>query len=354
MEEKCGFAGNSDMYGLGIRAGFYLQWYGSILASWIAKSEVPSLRISNLMFVFATFLALILHTTKGTIRPVEIYITLLLTFGGYLYLVPVFLWRVLTGFKAQWDPTRFPQVRMGKLYSALNFILLLAVSGFQLWFWVMDAKRVEYVGCPRYGFFFWRIRLDLTSFVVGNLAFHIALLCLCLAFLGLALTKHIGCWGEQSNVKITQVSTQDTFQRMLTCVRPHRKFVLRVIRTICNICVASVVLIATELTIFWNGINGVAEISSVGQLIPFVIGIEMVLAVLYAAWFGETADSVPSSDSAESVTRFPDLAIQQIDYRRSGPSAPTSGPPSPPIWLTIRNAEVRERDQPLQYRSGLA
>jgi hypothetical protein len=83
----CGFDGNADMYGVGIRVGFYLQWYSCILASWISRVEVPSMRISNLMFVSATFLATIIQTVENRVRPVEIYIFLLLTFGGYLYLV---------------------------------------------------------------------------------------------------------------------------------------------------------------------------------------------------------------------------------------------------------------------------
>jgi hypothetical protein len=84
---SCGFDGNADMYGVGIRVGFYLQWYSCILASWISRVEVPSMRIANLMFVSATFLAMIIQTFENKIRPVEIYISLLLTFGGYLYLV---------------------------------------------------------------------------------------------------------------------------------------------------------------------------------------------------------------------------------------------------------------------------
>lgn len=96
----------------------------------------------------------------------------------------------------------------------------------------------------------------------------------------------------------------------LTGYSPERKFALRIIRTLCNICVATAVVIATERTILWNGISDVDEISSTGQLIPFVVGIEMFIRVLYASWFEETADS---NNSAESITRFPDLAIQEID-----------------------------------------
>ncbi|KAF2639521.1 hypothetical protein P280DRAFT_402131 [Massarina eburnea CBS 473.64] len=89
----CKFEANSDMYGLGIRLAYYLQWYGMILASWIAPSEVKSLAFSNDIFVAATFLALIIETAGHVdrIQPVEIYIVLLLTFGAYIALVPIYL-----------------------------------------------------------------------------------------------------------------------------------------------------------------------------------------------------------------------------------------------------------------------
>jgi hypothetical protein len=58
----------------------------------------------------------------------------------------------------------------------------------------------------------------------------------------------------------------------------------------------------------------VADISSAGQLIPLVIGIEMFIRVLYTAWTGEGKDSgaVDDSSIAESLTNFPDIAIQEL------------------------------------------
>lgn len=51
---SCKFKGNADMYGLGIRLAFYLQWLGSIFAAWIARSEVSDLAFSNAVFISAT------------------------------------------------------------------------------------------------------------------------------------------------------------------------------------------------------------------------------------------------------------------------------------------------------------
>ena len=68
----CTFTGNTDMYGLGIRIGFYLQWFGTILALCVARGEVQGMRLSNSLFVASTFLALIIQTEQNNLKPVEI------------------------------------------------------------------------------------------------------------------------------------------------------------------------------------------------------------------------------------------------------------------------------------------
>lgn len=50
---------------------------------------------------------------------------------------------------------------------------------------------------------------------------------------------------------------------------------------------ATVVVMATELTISWNGIEGVGQISSAGQTIPMIIGIGHVARILYIWIFGD-------------------------------------------------------------------
>ena len=204
----CGFEGNTDMYGLGIRIGFYLQWFGTIIANWIARSEVEGLRFSNSLFVFATFLALVIQTIKNTLKPVEIYIILLLTFGGYLWFVPLFLWRGITCSDPRFDPSRFPKVENTRMFSALNFLLLLVVSAFQLWFWFHEVPILS-AGedtCPEYGFLFSKIRLNEVGFVAINALLYLTLLLSCAVILWFSLAKLLGIRPEDEPVKISYVS----------------------------------------------------------------------------------------------------------------------------------------------------
>jgi hypothetical protein len=197
----CGFSGNSDMYSLGIRVGFYLQWYSVLLASYLASKcaskglqstnesylaladETNGLRFSNALFVLATFIALVINTARdsSSLQVVEVYIILLLTFGAYAYLVPLQLWRLATRYNPRWDPSRFPSVVTSWMYCLLYYLLLIAVSSFQLWFWFVQVPQLSHTPeCPEYGFFFAQIRLNEAAFRGLNIAVHLGIMVSCL------------------------------------------------------------------------------------------------------------------------------------------------------------------------------
>jgi hypothetical protein len=193
----CNFNGNSDMYGLGIRLGFYLQWFAGVLANLLVegkdrerraamKDEVKGVRFTLALFVAATFLALLIQTIVDVrnLQVVDVYVTLLLTFGAYLSLIPIYLWRIVTCFKAEWDPTRFPRVASGAVYTNLTLCLLLAVTSFQLWFWFARVPQLTGLPCQEYGFLFTKVQLNsvasrllniILSFLLGLLAFYLLL-----------------------------------------------------------------------------------------------------------------------------------------------------------------------------------
>ena len=52
-----GFVGNSDIYGLGVRSGLYLQWVSSLLANHLLREESTALMRSYLIFHIALCIA---------------------------------------------------------------------------------------------------------------------------------------------------------------------------------------------------------------------------------------------------------------------------------------------------------
>lgn len=194
MMAVCSFAGNTDFYGLGIRIGFYLLWFAVDLASWFAPSEVNGIRRTNSIFIAATFLALLIQVSLDVkkLQVVEVYIILLLTLGYYLFYVPLYTWRVLVGYNPALDPFRFPHVWPGRVYNVLNFLLLVAIASFQLWFWFARVPQLNGQACQEYGFFFARIRMNKQGFEVLNIFFYFLILSACAVVIFMAALKSGG------------------------------------------------------------------------------------------------------------------------------------------------------------------
>jgi hypothetical protein len=79
----CGFAGNPDIYGLGIRLGMYLQWMSLWIAFTFLPSEKGGLRLTNHIFGFAIFVSLFIFTFRGDCMYVaEVIVILFIFLGG--------------------------------------------------------------------------------------------------------------------------------------------------------------------------------------------------------------------------------------------------------------------------------
>lgn len=118
---------------------------------------------------------------------VDIYVTLLFTFGPTINGLIWVLWRIMTGFSVRWDPTRYPRGKpAGRLFAILSSMLLNAVFVFEIWYWTKASR--EHPGqqldqCDRYGFFFHKVRLSDAWFRAGNACISCLLLLLTTIFL---------------------------------------------------------------------------------------------------------------------------------------------------------------------------
>lgn len=312
----CSIDGNSDMYGLGIRLGFYLQWIGSIIASWLAPSEVPAIRFGINVFVAATFLALVILTGRDvqSLEVVETYIILLLTFGSYAYLVPLFAWRVLTWGNPCWDPSRWPIVRQSAVESVLRTLLLSGVSSFQLWFWIARISDLNSQDCREYGFLFSRVRLNAQWFRIVNIVLHSLVLLICLDLLCVKLLIRLEWIREREfheeirYVRPDQGELDRTLTPHLRTPSERRKRNLQNLGSTINFLVAVIVIAATELTIHWNKIHAVNAISSAGQTIPFVIGIAIMVRIVYV-WLHTEKPKEGGTEQTHTPTRADDLPM---------------------------------------------
>jgi len=146
------------MYGLGIRLGFYIQWFTLITANLFENiEELPAIRLTLGSFVVANFIALIVQDRLHTVKAIDIFVMVVLYFGFYLSHIPVFAWRVLTRFDASVDPTRWTNSEAGLVDNLFQIVMVLGAAIFQLYYWltVVPAIPKDNNGCPPpVGFFF--------------------------------------------------------------------------------------------------------------------------------------------------------------------------------------------------------
>lgn len=193
------------MYGLGIRLGYYLQWYSVIIAPYISPKEVHTLRLTDAFFVSATFLALLAKIQKKGLDTVETYIVLLFIFGSNLYALPVLLWRVIMRCNPRWDPSRFPRVPVPpRLFLRLHGVLVIAAFSFQMWFWATKVPQFGRRECVQYGFIFTKVRLDSVGIRVMNLVVCGMLLALVTLFWILSMLPSPEWWAAKMGAKLKE------------------------------------------------------------------------------------------------------------------------------------------------------
>ena len=85
-----GFAGNSDLYGLRIRFGIYLQGVSSLLSNVLLPNGVSDSLDANSIFLFALFIAIANATDPpGGLHPIEAFLMSQSCFGYLLSVLNV-------------------------------------------------------------------------------------------------------------------------------------------------------------------------------------------------------------------------------------------------------------------------
>jgi len=174
MSQACEIAGNADLYGLGVRVGFYLQWLALLLANWLCPQEAVVLRLAITVFIAINFLATLFQLQQPEhLEDVDIYITLLFTFGPAYYVVVNRMWRMTMRFSIRWVPSRYPITEPpGLLFSILGTALITSHFVFQSWFWAARLAP-SHQNCTTYGFMFGKVRLHDPTFRIINICVSI-------------------------------------------------------------------------------------------------------------------------------------------------------------------------------------
>jgi hypothetical protein len=145
-----GFEDNSDIYGLGIRVGIYLQWVSCLLANHTLPETRVELAQAYLLFLIAICVTALVMSIQNTCNfALEIIILYYMFFGGKLC---VFTWPNLTTPKSKikWLGMTW--------YRTILSILDIFMIGHGAWFWLRGYDtRFARLPCGTHHFFFVKI-----------------------------------------------------------------------------------------------------------------------------------------------------------------------------------------------------
>lgn len=172
--ETCGFVGNSDAYGLGIRLGIYFQWIASWIANQLSPEIAAELNDVNCIFLIAIFISgIVLSATPSNAYVVEILILLFILFGSVFSVLSTATIRTS---------------KMGENASnwgaCLRISLITAMSAYGVWYWFRGVRLLKPTPCESYIFLFSKVSifggariffqvLSVTNLIVYTLGFFI-------------------------------------------------------------------------------------------------------------------------------------------------------------------------------------
>lgn len=295
---KCGFPGNTDAYGLGIRLGVYIQWITSGLTFCFIEKQARSIDGISNCFQIAMFVGLLFITFKQgrDLQASEAY--LMLTFS-------------LSGVFATDDTIDFPALRRidrgdveaytSALGSLIQKFIKVALCAYAVWFFFTGMDGMQHPPCSTFGFLVIEVHLYhwvRTVFKIGFVILTFATV----AVLGLQVVAEV-CKPEvpapaaeaeaDANGNPNTYPNSDSGSYSVAVIpaigKRHMRgwtgFGIRMFSL-------SMFILTVELVIRWNHIQGVNQMGSTGQVLPLVVSIGSLIGVLCRSLL-----QIPSVDS---------------------------------------------------------
>ncbi|RGP72656.1 hypothetical protein FLONG3_6664 [Fusarium longipes] len=241
---NCQVDGNGDLYGLGIRIGFYVQWLSTLIVKLFIHEEIPTYRTVNLLLQLAIIVCLVFMSARRTIHSPEVMIAFWLLIGSPSSL--------------QWGLIK----DSGNMARLFRVALYAALSAYGCWFWFTGVEVLPQMPCESViflggattnGWFRWFGKV----LCVGGL-----IACACVVAL---MARDI--WRRQGYEEAATQEGKKSKPKVQD--RPQTDIVLLVV----SISVMALSIISIEYGIIDNHLVGVNDILEPGQLIPLIVGL---------------------------------------------------------------------------------
>ncbi|KAI5843912.1 hypothetical protein DFP73DRAFT_69642 [Morchella snyderi] len=282
--EPCNFAGNPDIYGLGIRIGLYAQWLSTYISNWLHNKKLTKMRDVNTMFQLAMLIALMTIANQDP-KPhvIDPFIIIIQVIGSASTITNK------ATHKSEWKGTSWG--------GMIRFFVYWAVSCYAVWFWFLGIDKfaeLPNATCDPIGFAFSKQPLFDGWFRTANKAIA--------CFFAFVYTILFGysAWNfgpeylrntrakfgtlYQSVPRQAPVETQSKTEKGLDeIMEVAAESADRLNKWTPAMCIILLFMsaAAVECVIMWNGVHGVNDMFSTGQLIPLVLGLGGLIQVLH-------------------------------------------------------------------------
>jgi hypothetical protein len=269
----CGFTGDSDTYGLGVRLGMYLQWIATFLATAYRLESARSIRTANTTFQLANFVGLFLFTFhRPQVYAIEPLIVLFVIFGAAWFFILVAM-----------------NIEGSINEAILRVALYTAVTGYAMWYlwWGMDGMIQP--DCGSFAFFFARVNLFGWFRILGKvLSVIVSLIFMALWIFHVPKLvaeryPRIGSLMGKERYGHEDVEGGQGTQRKVIIIKNEIAWILSYV----GLVSLAVMIVGAELMISWNHIGGVYKLDSTGQLIPAFLGFVLLWTTIAEMYQGK-------------------------------------------------------------------
>lgn len=301
----CGFNGNSDIYGLGIRIGIYLQWLAAIIAELASPANVEAAQATAASYQLAMLSGLILVTQDRTlgVLAVEAFLMQLFCFAGvWVASAPAVrssgLFATVWPRGAEGGPGLAREDRVGGGGGALSgltrrrstttsaglFRQLLGcvVCAYGTWTLFVGLDVLPRTACDEVAFFFAPVRLfgwfrDMLKafFIIGLTASSLVL--------GMEVVQRstvfvvaLREW-PPAPMKLSSLAAPEDHTTAARLRGGKKTVLLR--QSLSGIIALSLFVVSVELTLSWNAVRGVYGCGTFGQLFPLALSASNLVGV---------------------------------------------------------------------------
>ncbi|KAI0122241.1 hypothetical protein F4814DRAFT_408044 [Daldinia grandis] len=254
----CPIQGKTDLYGLGVRLGLYLQFIAIVLARPSVKYTFKAITGSTITFVLANFIVLVKESASKTLFAPEAYLL-------FLLLVPQLMVNIIN--------IDIPNEHTNP-HGTVALLLWGLFCFYFSWFWWVGLDVLPMSGCEdEFGFFFTKVSLR-----------------------GWFRTFNKVLWA-MSDIALVITISLTAIRALMTYLSQEERDGLRVARTTSEKITAHNVLqqillqgwsfvpfaifvSGAEITLRYNDIRGVNTVNSASQLVPLVLALGLLVHVI--------------------------------------------------------------------------